>query len=64
MNIQMTFLGAKTIWSLSWAQVYKRLNALCWGCRRTIHTLILQALNHLLKALGGSRDQATEKERG
>mmetsp|Transcript_49429 Transcript_49429/g.107738 ORF Transcript_49429/g.107738 Transcript_49429/m.107738 type:complete len:279 (-) Transcript_49429:956-1792(-) len=25
------------------------LNALCWGCRRTIHTLILQALNHLCK---------------
>ena len=38
-------------WSLSWAQVYERLDALCWGCRRAIHTLILQALNHLLKAL-------------
>lgn len=48
---QRTFFGAKNKWGLSWAQVYKRLNALCWGCRRTIHTLILQALNHLLKAL-------------
>lgn len=48
---QRTFFGATNKWGLSWAQVYKRLNALCWGCRRTIHTLILQALNHLLKAL-------------